>query len=97
MKMIVHEHVGMTVDLVIGEGAPQFVQEDRSVAVVAKDRAAIVAAAGDVVEAAGNQYSQGPGHGQLYDERGVKINSKDLTLFVKRTATLTTPAGGFGK
>src|SRR5262245_4229894 len=54
MKMIAHQHVGMTVDLVIGVRAPELFQEDRSVAVVAKDRAAIVAAAGDVVEAAGN-------------------------------------------
>jgi hypothetical protein len=54
MKVIAHEHVAMTIDLVIGERASEFFQEKRSVAVVTKDRPAIVASAGDVVEAAGN-------------------------------------------
>ena len=62
MKVVGHEHVGVKLDLVIGQRSTQLLQEDRSVAVVAVDRPPVVAAAGDMVKSAGNQYAQGPGH-----------------------------------
>ena len=79
MKVIAHEHVGVQLHLVIGQGATQFFQEHRTIPVVAKDRAAVVASAGDVVVPAWNENSQRPGRGVLYCFSTMKVNSKDLT------------------
>jgi hypothetical protein len=63
MKMIVHQHVGMKLDLVDGKRTFQLAQKGLPIRVIAVDRFAFVAAAGDVIETAGKLDPQRSGHG----------------------------------
>ena len=53
MEMIVHQHVGMELDLINAQGILELGQKHLTVGVVAVDRFALIATAGDVKKTAG--------------------------------------------
>jgi hypothetical protein len=60
--VIAHEAIGVTQDVIAGDGGCQHVQEARAVIVIFEDRVPVVPTRGDVVDPAGKLEPERPGH-----------------------------------
>ena len=69
----------MKLDLVDRKRSPQFFEECLPVAVVAKDRLAVIAPASDVIISPGEQDAERSRHILLLSVEDTYVNNKDLT------------------